>query len=139
MGKSETYGPDVILVCLWVFLTGIPWPIAIYDAVKFGFENMAGLLVASAIVPLLVLVFAFRFRVTFTADEFIYRRWGPTIRVPYRDIVAIDVANVTPIEKQVIGAFIVTRNGKRFPFWPKLFPKAAVTCFFELAPLASDS
>jgi hypothetical protein len=83
--------------------------------------------------PLLPVLFASRFRVTFSPNEFVYRRWGPTIRVPYSDISSVEATNVTPVSKQAIGAFIVTRDGARLPFWPKLFPKEAVERFFALA------
>jgi hypothetical protein len=83
--------------------------------------------------PLLPIIFACRFRATFAPSEFIYRRWGPTICVPLADIDRIEVANVTPLTKQPIGAFVVTRSGQRLPFWPKLFPREAVNRFFALA------
>jgi hypothetical protein len=86
--------------------------------------------VALAALPL---VFALRFRVTFTATEFVYRRWAPTVPVPYSEIAAVEVVNVTPLTKAPIGAFIVTKQGSRYPFWPKLFPRRAVEQFFALS------
>jgi hypothetical protein len=85
------------------------------------------------VLPLIPLAFAMRFRVSFTRTDFVYRRWGPTARVPYDQIASIEVTNQTPITKQPIGAFIVTQAGARIPFWPKLFPRAAVERFFALA------
>jgi hypothetical protein len=79
-----------------------------------------------------VLTFAGRFRATFTSTEFIYRRSGPTVRVRYSEIDRIEVTNATPVTKQAVGAFVVTRRGQRLPFWPKLFPREAVTRFFAL-------
>ena len=71
-----------------------------------------------------------------------YRRWGPTVRIPYSQIDRIEVTNATPLGKQPIGAFVVTRRGERFPFWPKLFPREAVKRFFALPgwrPLSTQS
>lgn len=84
------------------------------------------------ILPLIPIVFASRFRVIFAPTEFVYRRWGPTIRVPYSEIDRIEVTNVTPLAEEPIGAFIVTKRGQRLPFWPKLFPREAVSRFFGL-------
>jgi hypothetical protein len=81
---------------------------------------------------MLPVLFASRFRATFTPTDFVYRRWGPTIRVPYSDIDSIDVTNVTPISEQPVGAFIVTKGGSRLPFWPKLFPRSVVERLFSL-------
>jgi hypothetical protein len=83
--------------------------------------------------PLLPVLFAYRFRATFTPTEFIYRRWGQTIRVPLSAIDRIEVTNATPIGKQAAGALIVTKQGSRLPFWPKLFPREAVNRFLSLA------
>ena len=91
-------------------------------------------LLISLTMPAALLAFVCRYRVTFLDDSLIYRRWGPTIRVRYCDIAYLKVANSTPVGKDAIGAFIVTRNGERLPFWPKLFPRPAVTRFFKLAP-----
>jgi hypothetical protein len=132
---AERYRADVALVALWLGLTGIPVPISFVVLIKQGLNEAAPMIVASLIMPVLLFVFVSRFKVTFTEDEFIYRRWGPTIRIAYADIVGLQVTNVTPIERHAIGAFVVVKNGSRYPFWPKLFPKQAVQKFFQLGPL----
>lgn len=132
---TESFGPDKSLVALWTVLVSIPLPLLVWAAVKQGY--LGGLAVPLAlcmVLPGMVLAFALRFRVTFTPHHFVYRRWGSTHKVAYRDIRSIEVTNVTPLSKDAIGAFIVTREGSRLPFWPKLFPRAAVDRFFQLAP-----
>lgn len=129
----ESFGPDMALVGLWLVLVAAPVPICIL-AVSRGQSAAWQPLFISLVPPIALLVFVFRFRATFTTDRFIYRRWGPTIEVLYNEISHIEVANITPIAKAAIGAFLITRNGTRFPFWPKLFPARAVTRFFKLAP-----
>ena len=132
--KSESYGPDPALVGLWLVLTGVPLPLAAWLIVRDGFRpDLLQMLFASALLPVLVVVFTLRFRMTFTGDRFVYRRWGPTVTVPYTDISRIEVTKVTRIEKQAVRACIVTKQGERFPVWPKLFPRAAVSHFFQLA------
>lgn len=83
--------------------------------------------------PLAPILFASRFQASFASTEFVYRRWGPTVRVLYSEIVRIEVTNVTPMSKDAIGAFIITKDGERLAFWPKLFPREAVKRFFALA------
>jgi hypothetical protein len=130
----ESYGPDPALVGLWLALAGVPLPLSAWLIFRDGFRpDLLQMLFVGALAPILVAVFTLRFRVTFTADSFVYRRWGPTIAVLYADISRIEVTNATRIEQQAIGAFVVTKQGKRLPFWPKLFPRAAVTRFFKLA------
>jgi hypothetical protein len=82
--------------------------------------------------PLTPILFASRFRATFASSEFVYRRWGSTVRIPYAQIERIEVTSVTPISKQPIGAFIVTTRGEKLPFWPKLFSSKAVRRFVAL-------
>jgi len=132
--KAEsTYGADPVLVGFWCLLTGIPVILNLYSVVGHGVgANVVPWLVSVA-PPLLILGFATRFRVIFTADTFVYRRWGKTIRIRYDQIAKIEIANVTPGGKQPIGAFVVTHSGERFPFWPKLFPEEAVARFLRLA------
>jgi hypothetical protein len=132
MAERETYGPDKALVAFWTLVASPP-------AIIWGYAFLTGppsqaafpfaLTLIFALAPLL---FASRFQATFAPKEFVYRRWGPTIRVAYEDIDRIEVANVTPVSKQPIGAFVVTRRGQRLPFWPKLFPREAVNRFFAL-------
>jgi hypothetical protein len=132
MAASESYGPDKVLVAFWALIASPPaliWGFLLLKSPSSGtlFPFFLGLTLALAPV-----VFASRFRVTFAPTEFVYRRWGPTVRVPYSEIDRIEVANVTPIAKQPVGAFIVTKRGSRMPFWPKLFPREAVERFFAL-------
>jgi hypothetical protein len=130
---EDAYGPDPFLVGFWLLLTGIPAFLEIFTFIAQGrVANPVPWLVVLG-PPLAVLIFTLRFRACFTADTFVYRRWGKTVRVPYEQIAGIEVTNVTPIAKQPVGASIVTLSGARFPFWPKLFPKAAVARFFALA------
>ena len=109
----------------------MPWA---YMLVSSPTWTGAGSLLLTFILPLIPIVFASRFRATFTSNSFIYRRWGQTITVPYREVDHIEVANVTPLTKQAVGAFLVTTRGERLPFWPKLFPRQAVKRFFDLSP-----
>lgn len=134
----DSYGPDPWLVGLWVALTGAPAWVAVWMNFRLGWTvSRTEDLLYCLVVPAAVAVFATRFRVTFTEDAFVYRRWGPTITVRYRDIAGIEVANVSPVSGTPIGAFIVTRSGQRLPFWPKLFPRRAVEHFFALAEPAA--
>ena len=133
MGQSTSYGPDKVLVGFWTLLASPP--ALIWGAVfaKSGVAVAGYPFLLSLAIAALPALFACRFRATFAPNEFVYRRWGPTVRVPYSDIDRIDTTNVTPISKQPIGAFIVTKQGNRLPFWPKLFPREAVKRFFSLA------
>ena len=130
----KSYGPDALLVGVWALLCSPPALVTAYLFAKGPSSATAIQLAWTLVFPLLPAVFACRFRATFTPTEFVYRRWGPTIRVPYSDIERIEVTNVTPISEQAVGAFIVTRQGQRLPFWPKLFPRRAVERFFALEP-----
>lgn len=71
-------------------------------------------MLAFALIPIFS---ALRFRPTFTATEFDYRRRGSTIWVPHADIQRIEVTDVTPVGKQAVGAFVVTKRGARLSFW----------------------
>jgi hypothetical protein len=122
MASPESYGPDKALVASWALIASPPalvWGYMLFRSPASGrlFPFLLTLILAFA-----PIVFASRFRATFAPSEFVYRRWGRTVRVPYSDIDRIEVTNVTPIENQPIGAFIVTKHGTRLPFWPKLFP-----------------
>lgn len=131
----QSYGPDRALVAVWLALSGMPLPPSIWLVVRDGFRSdLLQMLFVSAALLISVAVFTLRFRVTFTADSFVYRRWGPTISVRYVDISRIEVTNVTKIGRQAVGAFVVTKQGERYPFWPKLFPRDAVVRFFRLSP-----
>jgi hypothetical protein len=130
-----SFGPDPALVGLWLALTGIPLPLSVFLLIRDGFRSdLLEMLCASAVVPTLIAVFTLRFRVTFGIDDLVYRRWGPTVRIRYADISRIEVTNATPVTKQAIGALVVTKQGDRLPFWPKLFPRKAVARFFQLQP-----
>ena len=131
--QNHSYGADKVLVGVWMALAGAPLPLFISVALKRGgLEGLATPLVISLALPLAVLVFTSRFRITFAPDHLVYRRWGPTLKVAYRDIASIEVTNTTQISGDAIGAVIVTQDGDRLPFWPKLFPRPAVTRFFQL-------
>ncbi len=130
---TASYGPDPLLAGVWITLTGVAAPIWIMMALSRGSAGHLAPLLISVGLPLATAVFIFRFKATFTHEAFIYRRWGPTISVRYDDIAFITVTNTTPLAGEAIGAFIVTRTGERLPFWPKLFPREAVTRFFKLA------
>jgi hypothetical protein len=131
--KTDSYGADPLLIAFWALICSPPAFVAAYLLAKDPTnENLVQFACAVAF-PLLPIVFASRFRATFAPTEFVYRRWGPTVRVFYSDIERIEIANVTPLTKDAIGAFLVTKGGDRLPFWPKLFPRAAVNRFFALA------
>jgi hypothetical protein len=133
MMDAVSYGPDKVLVGFWVLLSSPP--ALIWGWILFRSPSPGAMLpfLLALMLPLAAVLFASRFRATFTPTEFVYRRWGPTVRVPYSEIDRIEVANLTPVAKQPIGAFIVTRRGQWLPFWPKLFPREAVQRFFALA------
>ena len=137
MTKSESYGPDKVLVAVWALLVSPPAIIGGHVFLRSPSSETLLLFLLALAFLLAPVVFASRFRATFAPTEFIYRRWGRTIRVPYAEIERIEVANLTPLlprpAKQRIGAFIVTKCGSRLPFWPKLFPRDAVERFFALA------
>lgn len=130
--NARSYGPDKLLVGSWAMLLS---PLTfLYLALLLKHPDRAAAVPFwIALAPLIPVIFASRFRATFTATSFEYQRWGPTIRVRYSDIARIEVSNKTPMSNQAIGAFIITKNGKRFPFWPKLFPREAVNRFFAMA------
>jgi len=132
--SAKTYGADPLLLGFWLALVSIPVPIAVWLVLQRGLSNEWQILLASLIPPGLTLAFTSRFRACFTEDAFIYRRWGPTVRVAYREIASIEVANSTRLARKPIGAFLVTYQGERLPFWPKLFPRAAVERLLSLAP-----
>jgi hypothetical protein len=134
MQQTTSFGPDKVLVGFWTLLASPPaliWGIAFLNRPTPGAVCPFLVMLAFAALPVM---FASRFRATFTPTEFLYRRWGSTIRVRYDDICRIEVANAAPVSGQPIGAFIVTRSGDRLPFWPKLFPREAVRRFFALTP-----
>ena len=131
--EANSYGPDPILVGVWALLASPPaWMGSYFILTAPTYHAFVGF-VWSVALPLLPVVFASRFRVTFAQNELVYRRWAPTIRVLYSAIDRIEVSNATPITGDAIGAFIITKDGGRFPFWPKLFPRKAVQRFFALA------
>jgi hypothetical protein len=133
MTKAVSYGPDKALVAFWVLLSSPPALIWGWLLLRSPSSAIATPFLLALMLPLAAVLFASRFRATFTPTEFVYRRWGPTVRVPYSEIDRVEVANVTPVSKQAIGAFVVTKRGQRLPFWPKLFPVEAVQRFFALA------
>jgi hypothetical protein len=130
VSKAISYGADPLLVGFWALICS-PAGFVLFKAPAEGALVRRVWWIAF---PLLPVIFASRFRATFTSREFVYRRWGPTIRVSYDDIRSIDVTNRTAIAKDAVGAFIVTKSGSRLPFWPKLFPRQAIDRFFALAP-----
>jgi hypothetical protein len=132
MNRSTSYGPDKALVGFWALLCSPPAFIFAYLFAKSPTSDMATQFLFTLAFPLTPILFASRFRATFASSEFVYRRWGPTVRIPYSQIERIEVTNVTPVSKQPIGAFVVTTRGDRLPFWPKLFPSEAVNRFFAL-------
>ena len=134
MSQSVTYGPDKALLGLWALLVSPPAFIFGYLLAKSPTAELARVFLVTLAFPALPILFALRFRATFTPTEFEYRRWGSTIRVPYDDIQRIDVTNATPLGRNPVRAFIVTKRGTRLPFWHLLFPQEAVTRFFSLAP-----
>jgi hypothetical protein len=130
---TETFGPDKPLVGVWLALVSIPALLFAYDMLRRGLtRDVFTELLVSLIMPVVAVIFVSRFRVSFTPENFIYRRWGITISVPYSEISHIEITNVTPIRKEPIGAFLVTRDGERLPFWPKLFPRRAAERFLQL-------
>ena len=133
MTQSVSYGPDKILVAFWVLISSPPALIWGCLLLRSPSSETALPLLLALLLPLAAIIFASRFRATFAPTEFIYRRWGPTVRVAYSEIDRIEVANISPVAKQPIGAFVVTKRGQRLPFWPKLFPREAVDRFFALA------
>jgi hypothetical protein len=130
MDKAASYGADPVLVGFWALICS-PVGFFLFKAPTDDQFMRLALLIAF---PLLPVIFASRFRATFTPTEFVYRRWGPTIRVRYDDITSIEVTNRTPIAGDAVGAFVLTEDGARLPFWPKLFPRRAIDQFFALAP-----
>lgn len=130
MKKETSYGPDPLLVGFWAFICS-PIGFVLFKAPSDEIFARLGWLIAF---PMLPVIFASRFRATFTSSEFVYRRWGPTIRVSYDQIDSIEVINRTPLAKDAVGAFIITKGGDRLPFWPKLFPRRTIGEFFALAP-----
>ena len=132
MNQSVSYGPDKALVGLWTLLCSPPALVFAYLLAKSPTSNTAAQFLFTLAFPLAPILFASRFRATFAPTEFVYRRWGPTVQIPYSQIDRIEVTNATPLSKQPIGAFVVTTRGERFPFWPKLFPREAARRFFAL-------
>ena len=132
MRHFTSYGPDKALVGFWMLLCSPPALVTGYLLAKSPSSVTLLQFLWTLIFPLIPVLFALRFRATFASDEFVYRRWGPTIRVPYSDIERFEVANVTPMTEQPVGAFIVTKGGGRLPFWPKLFPRRAIDEFMAL-------
>lgn len=133
MSPPTTYGPDKMLVAFWAFIVSPPALVCGWLLARSPSTATALPFLLAALLPLAPILFASRFRATFAPTEFIYRRWGPTIRIPYSEIDRIEVTNVTPVAGQPIGAFVITKDGQRLPFWPKLFPRDAVTRFLALA------
>jgi hypothetical protein len=133
MREKTIYGPDPVLVSFWALICSPPALLTAYLLFKAPTNGNLVQFVWTLAFPLLPVGFASRFRATFAPTEFVYRRWGRTIRVPYSDIDRIEVTNVTPISKEAVGALIVTKRGRQLPFWPKLFPRDAVRRFFALA------
>jgi hypothetical protein len=132
MKQTKSYGADPLLVGLWALIVSPPAWIGAYLLIAKPTQDTLPMLGWSVTLVLLPVIFASRFRATFTPTEFVYRRWGPTIRVRYSAISRIETTDTTP-SGEAIGAFIVTTDGRKLPFWPKLFPREAIKRFFALA------
>ena len=131
--SAESFGPDPVLVGFWVALVGVPLPLGILDLVRWGARpDVIQMLGISVLLPTMVLIFALRFRAVFSETAFAYRRWGKTFVVRYAEIDHIEITNRTRISGDAVGAFVVTKNGARFAFWPKLFPRKAIQRFMAL-------
>jgi len=132
-GRVEAFGADRALVALWLVLAGLKVPFVIFDAARYGLRpDILTLMISALFPPVIVLVFTSRFRVEYTATHFCYRGWGAKVCVPYVDIDHIKIANRTVIERVFVLAFVVTKDGKSYPFWPKAFPKRAIERFLAL-------
>jgi len=131
--KPTEFGPDIALVAFWLILTAVPLLLSISDLFKLGLRpDLLEMTAVAVIFPLAVFVFVSRFRAKFDDRAFTYRHWGRTISVPYEDIDHILITNRTPVSKEAVGAFLVTHDGRRYAFWPKLFPRPAVERFMSL-------
>lgn len=133
MGEPTSYGPDKVLVGFWTFLCSLPAIPWAYMLLRSPTSSSIASFLLTLILPLIPILFASRFRATFTPKSFVYRRWGPTVSVLYSDVDHIEVTNVTPVTKRAVGAFLVSKRGDRLPFWPKLFPRDAVKRFLDLS------
>jgi hypothetical protein len=131
--ESTTYRPGLWPVGLWIGMVGIPMPIAVANIILNGLSGdaLAGVLQTS-ILPIAMAILVFRYRMTFTADTFVYRRWGGTIRVRYRDIDHIEVMQDARISQLPMWVLLVTKRGERLRIWLKLFPLPAVRRFMHL-------
>jgi hypothetical protein len=88
--KDEiSFGPEPLLVGVWTLLCSPPALIAAYLLFEAPTAGAATTFAWSLVFPVLPVLFACRFRATFTPTEFIYRRWGPTIRVPLSRLTAL--------------------------------------------------
>jgi hypothetical protein len=132
----EAFGPDPLLVGFWIMLAAALIVVQLGDLALHSIRhNTALILVLCFALLCAVLVFSLRFRAIFSDNGFTYRRWGKTFSIPYSDIDHIAVTNRTLVTKDAVGAFVVTRNGDRYPFWPKLFPRRAIARFMAMAPV----
>jgi hypothetical protein len=129
----ESFGPDRNRVGVLTLILGMPSIIAMLDVAR-GHPEALSLLAMSLIFPLGWLAFVARYRVTFTDDRFVYRRWGPTVEVAYADATSIRLVPATRLQIAPVRAYLVTRDGRRFPFWFKVFPVRATARFFSVAP-----
>lgn len=132
-GKVEAFGADPAWVAFWLGLAGLKVPVVIFDIIKYGLRpDMLSWTVSALLPPIIVLVFTSRFRVEYSATHFSYRGWGAKVCVPYADIDHIKIANRSIIERIFVRAFVITKDGKSFSFWPKAFPSRAVQRFLAL-------
>ena len=133
ISDTQSFGPDPVLVGVWVALVGIPVPFGIHNLVKQGpSPDLLEMLGVSVLLPTIVLIFALCFRASFSETTFTYRCWGKTFVISYAEIDHIEITNRTRISGDAVGAFVVTKNGARFAFWPKLFPRKAIQRFMAL-------
>jgi hypothetical protein len=139
-GEVEAFGADRAWAALWIGLAGLKVPFVIFGIVRYGFRpDMLFTVITALSTPVLVLIFVSRFRVEYTAAEFRYRGWGAKVCVPYADIDRIEIPNRTLIERLFVRAFIVTRDGRCYSFWPKAFPKRAVARFLALGRIGGKA
>src|SRR4051812_22924359 len=102
MNRSTSYGPDKALVGFWALLCSPPALLFAYLFAKSPTPDMAAQFLFTLVFPLAPIIFASRFRATFTSSEFVYRRWGRTVRIPFAQIDRIETTNLTPISKRPI-------------------------------------
>ena len=122
MGESS-YGARTVLVGVWTLFFSPPAVIWGYLFFKSAGDASALPFILCVALALLPAIYASRLRATFTDAEFVYRRWGPTINVPYEDIDCIQVTHVSGKGASTLRINIKTKGGGHFYFFPKPFPR----------------